>query len=76
MTVFAEAINFTGNSRRAYARTTNNVIFVIPGYARYAAGLRVNFGESGPGRCHRRRRRPRCRRRRRRRRPRPVPTGR
>ena len=42
-TVFAEGINLTGNSRRGYSRTTNNVTFVIPGFARYALGLRYSF---------------------------------
>lgn len=43
MIVFAEGINLTGGSRRGYSRTTNNVTFVIPGAARYSAGLRYTF---------------------------------
>ncbi|WP_037498171.1 TonB-dependent receptor [Sphingomonas jaspsi] len=43
LTVFAEGINLTGSNRRGYSRTTNNVTFVIPGYARYALGLRYSF---------------------------------
>ena len=43
LTVFGEAINLTGESRRAYSRTKNNVTFVIPGYARYALGFRWGF---------------------------------
>ncbi len=42
-TAFAEAINLTGESRRGHRRHENNVTFSSPGYARYAAGLRVNF---------------------------------
>lgn len=41
--VFAEGINLTGENRRGYSRTTNNVTFVIPGAARYAAGIRFTF---------------------------------
>ena len=40
---FAEGINLTGGSRRGYSRTRNNVTFVIPGAARYSAGLRYTF---------------------------------
>lgn len=42
-TVFAEAINLTGSSRRGHLRSDNNVSFASPGFARYAAGFRVNF---------------------------------
>jgi TonB-dependent receptor len=42
-TVFAEVINLTNASRRGHLRSDNNVFFASPGYARYGAGLRVNF---------------------------------
>lgn len=42
-TVFIEAINLTGSSRRGHLRSTNNVFFASPGYARYQAGFRINF---------------------------------
>lgn len=42
-TVFAEAINLTGEGRRGHLRSKNNVTFASPGYARYAAGVRFNF---------------------------------
>lgn len=42
-TVFVEAINLTGSSRRGHLRSTNNVFFSSPGYARYQAGFRFNF---------------------------------
>lgn len=42
-TAFVEAINLTGEGRRAHMRSSNNVTFVSPGYARYAAGIRFNF---------------------------------
>ena len=49
MTVFVEGINLTGSSRRGHTRHKNNVAFVSPGYARYAAGVRIAFGgESAP----------------------------
>lgn len=43
LTVFGEAINLTGSSRRGHLRSSNNVFFASPGYARYQAGFRVNF---------------------------------
>lgn len=42
-TAFVEAINLTGEGRRGHLRTKNNVTFVQPGFARYAAGVRVSF---------------------------------
>ena len=42
-TAFVEAINLTGEGRRAHMRSKNNVTFVSPGFARYAAGIRFNF---------------------------------
>ncbi len=42
-TVFAEAINLTGEGRRGHLRHKNNVSFVQPGFARYAAGVRFSF---------------------------------
>ncbi|PZQ24158.1 MAG: TonB-dependent receptor [Sphingopyxis macrogoltabida] len=42
-TAFVEAINLTGEGRREHLRSSNNVTFVSPGYARYAAGVRFNF---------------------------------
>jgi TonB-dependent receptor len=42
-TAFVEAINLTGEGRRAHMRSSNNVTFVSPGFARYAAGIRFNF---------------------------------
>ncbi|WP_310226188.1 TonB-dependent receptor [Sphingobium xenophagum] len=42
-TAFVEAIDLTGTSRRGHLRSENNVFFASPGYARYGAGLRVNF---------------------------------
>jgi TonB-dependent receptor len=47
-TVFVEGINLTGSSRRGHMRHENNVTFVSPGYARYAAGLRVAFTPPPP----------------------------
>ena len=38
-----EAINLTGEGRRGHLRSKNNVTFVSPGYARYAAGVRFSF---------------------------------
>lgn len=43
ITAFVEAINLTGASRRGHLRSDNNVYFASPGYARYSAGIRVNF---------------------------------
>ncbi|EXS71560.1 TonB-dependent receptor [Sphingobium sp. Ant17] len=42
-TAFVEAINLNGASRRGHLRSENNAFFASPGYARYGAGLRVNF---------------------------------
>ena len=42
-TAFVEAINLTGEGRRAHMRDKNNVTFVSPGFARYAAGVRFSF---------------------------------
>ncbi|MFM5949937.1 MAG: TonB-dependent receptor [Novosphingobium sp.] len=43
MTVFAEGINVTNADRSGHMRNDQTVFFAAPGYARYAAGLRVNF---------------------------------
>ena len=43
LTVFVEAINLTGESRRGHRRHDNNVVFASPGYARYAGGFRFTF---------------------------------
>ena len=43
LTVFAEGINLTGESRRGHRRSDRNVTFVSPGAARYAAGIRFAF---------------------------------
>ncbi|MCW4463875.1 TonB-dependent receptor [Sphingomonas sp. BT-65] len=43
LTGFVEAINLTGEGRRGHLRHENNVTFVQPGFARYAAGVRFNF---------------------------------
>lgn len=43
LTVFVEGINLTGSSRRGHRRHENNVFFASPGYARYTAGVRLNF---------------------------------
>lgn len=42
-TVFVDAINLTGASRRGHLRSDQNVFFASPGYARYTGGVRVNF---------------------------------
>lgn len=42
-TAFVEAINLTGEGRRGHLRHKNNVTFVQPGFARYAAGVRFSF---------------------------------
>ena len=42
-TVFAEGINVTNADRRGHMRNNQTVFFAAPGYARYAAGLRINF---------------------------------
>lgn len=43
LTAFVEAINLTGEGRRGHLRHKNNVTFVQPGFARYAAGVRFSF---------------------------------
>jgi len=43
MTVFVEGINVTKEDRRGHMRANQAVFFAAPGYARYAAGLRVGF---------------------------------
>ncbi|WP_420605823.1 TonB-dependent receptor [Novosphingopyxis sp.] len=43
LTVFAEAINLTGESRRGHRRSENFVTFAQPGYARYSGGVRFTF---------------------------------
>lgn len=43
LTAFAEVINLTGEGRRGHLRSKNNVTFVQPGFARYAAGVRFSF---------------------------------
>ena len=43
LTVFAEGINVTNADRRGHMRNNQTVFFAAPGYARYAAGVRVNF---------------------------------
>lgn len=42
-TVFAEGINVTKADRSGHMRNDQTVFFAAPGYARYSAGLRVNF---------------------------------
>ena len=41
--MFAEGINITNADRRGHMRNDQTVFFAAPGYARYAAGVRVNF---------------------------------
>jgi TonB-dependent receptor len=43
LTVFAEGINITNESRRGHRRANNEVFFASPGYARYNAGVRFTF---------------------------------
>ena len=43
LTVFAEGINVTNADRRGHMRNDQTVFFAAPGYARYAAGVRVTF---------------------------------
>ena len=43
LTVFAEGINITNADRRGHMRNDQTVFFAAPGYARYAAGVRVKF---------------------------------
>ena len=38
-----QVINLTGEGRRGHLRSKNNVTFVQPGFARYAAGVRFSF---------------------------------
>lgn len=40
---FVEAINLNNASRRGHLRSDRNAFFASPGYARYQAGMRVNF---------------------------------
>ena len=44
MTAFVEGINITKADRRGHMRSDQAVFFAAPGYARYAAGLRISFG--------------------------------
>ncbi len=43
LTVFAEGINITGESRRGHRRNENMVTFSQPGFARYSGGVRFGF---------------------------------
>ncbi|HET7817394.1 MAG TPA: TonB-dependent receptor [Sphingomicrobium sp.] len=43
ITAFIEGINVTNADRRGHMRNDQTVFFAAPGYARYAAGLRVGF---------------------------------
>lgn len=43
LSVFAEVINLTGESRRGHRRSDNTAFFASPGYARYSAGVRFTF---------------------------------
>ena len=43
MTVFAEAINLTGENLKGYRRSENNAYFAYRGAPRYAAGLRFSW---------------------------------
>ncbi len=43
VSVFAEAINLTGEDRRGHRRSDRNVTFVATGDARYSAGVRFTF---------------------------------
>ena len=43
LTVFVEGINVTNADRRGHMRNDQTVFFAAPGYARYAAGVRINF---------------------------------
>ncbi|MEG3179518.1 TonB-dependent receptor [Sphingomonas sp. LT1P40] len=43
LTVFAEAINLTNESRRGHRRNENMVTFSQPGFARYSGGVRFGF---------------------------------
>jgi TonB-dependent receptor len=44
LTAFVEGINVTSADRRGHMRANQAVFFAAPGYARYAAGLRMSFG--------------------------------
>ncbi len=43
LTGFVEGINITNADRRGHRRNDQSVFFAAPGYARYAAGVRLNF---------------------------------
>ena len=43
LTVFAEAINLTGEDLKGYRRSENNTFFAYRGAPRYAAGVRFSF---------------------------------
>jgi TonB-dependent receptor len=43
MSIFVEGINVTNEDRRGHMRSDQAVFFAAPGYARYAAGIRVGF---------------------------------
>ena len=43
LTAFFEGINVTNADRRGHMRNDQTVFFAAPGYARYAAGLRMGF---------------------------------
>lgn len=43
LTAFVEGINITNADRRGHMRNDQTVFFAAPGYARYAAGLRLTF---------------------------------
>lgn len=43
LTVFAEGINLTGESRRGHRRSDEFVTFAQPGFARYTGGVRFTF---------------------------------
>ena len=43
LTVFAEAINLTGEDLKGYRRSQNNTFFAYRGAPRYAAGVRFSF---------------------------------
>ena len=42
-TIFVEGINITNADRRGHMRNDQTVFFAAPGYARYAAGVRLSF---------------------------------
>ena len=43
LTVFVEGINITNADRTGVRRNDKAVFFAAPGYARYAAGVRLTF---------------------------------